>query len=289
MPDVAGKHGVSVFFVLSGYLITRVLLREETTDFRAFYLRRARRLLPALLLAVATAWMFGWVEGWGLVWPLTYSTNFALAAGYGHYPLSHTWSLAIEEHFYLVWPVVLLLIGRRWKPALWLSMVAFVWAVYATGTADSFLSYQWSTDSHAFMLFAGCALALARHHRVVASFPSWAGVVGVVGVVAASYVPAVGWDRGLILKTLPVVFALIAVNSDRNVLLEHRVLAWFGLVSYGLYLWHGLLLKGTTLPPVIAVGLAVGVAAVSWYAVEKPILEYQPTRRRLVDAVQVEL
>jgi peptidoglycan/LPS O-acetylase OafA/YrhL len=122
----SGSYGVIVFFVLSGFLITTILLKElerwDRPRLRWFYGRRAIRLIPALLLVVAgylilQVTVFGepglW---WGQSWPaLFYVSNYVLEGGGDLLHLTHTWSLAIEEHFYLLWPMTLLVLPRRWR------------------------------------------------------------------------------------------------------------------------------------------------------------------------------
>src|SRR5690606_14913209 len=105
-----GSYGVTIFFVLSGYLITRLLAAERDAtgrvDYRRFFVRRARRLLPALLIVSAT-WAL--ISGsWRDTLPaLLYVSNYSTLSGGEWTPLHHTWSLAVEEHFYLIWPFLI--------------------------------------------------------------------------------------------------------------------------------------------------------------------------------------
>ena len=111
----AGTVGVSVFFVLSGFLITRLLLEEHRATgavrFGNFYARRALRLLPAMAVMLAIVGTWGAVSGEinaPVLWPALYLSNIAVASGVDVGVFTHTWSLALEEQFYLVWPLVLL-------------------------------------------------------------------------------------------------------------------------------------------------------------------------------------
>ena len=106
-----GAHvGVTIFFVLSGYLITSVL--REKHDLAAFYVRRARRLLPALLVWVLALTLAGVITARDALPPLLYVANWAAVGGGLSTPLAHTWSLATEEQFYLLWPLVLIAMRR---------------------------------------------------------------------------------------------------------------------------------------------------------------------------------
>jgi peptidoglycan/LPS O-acetylase OafA/YrhL len=206
-----GFLGVDVFFVVSGFLITRLLLREHARTgrirLRAFYLRRARRLLPALgvlVLAVALAGLSIWRGRPGLGADLTatlgYATNWWFIARHHSYfltsgppsPVGHLWSLAIEEQFYLLWPALLIVLlrGRRRGPALVAGAAAGV-AVASTVLmavlavlddvpyrTDSSRLY-FGTDTHAMGLLLGAVLAalLARHGRLLRRVPPWCAEV----------------------------------------------------------------------------------------------------------------
>ena len=188
-----GRAGVDVFFVISGFLITTLLLVERDRSGRiglgAFYMRRALRLYPALLVAVAGALLLAYLKMpvfgassasfdstlEGTPFALFYTMNVARAAEWSNGGfLGHTWSLAIEEQFYLVWPVVVILVLRRRGPALlgWLALACAVTsAVLRTGLdaagIDPELLYN-ATFSHVDGIFAGCALGVLWHLR-----PDW--------------------------------------------------------------------------------------------------------------------
>ena len=174
-----GAVGVIVFFVLSGYLITSILLAEHAAtgriDLRAFYTRRALRLFPALaLLVVALPFLqklvadpqltYGYIRWAGET--ALYLGDFVRSGGGTLGPLDHTWSLAVEEQFYLVWPLVLLalLFRARGDAAKLLRSVAALAAVSAGWTVLAaflfpFVRTYYAPDTNAFALMAGCALA----------------------------------------------------------------------------------------------------------------------------------
>jgi len=268
----AGSWGVVLFFVLSGYLITRLLCAETDCeghiDIRRFYLRRAFRLLPALivvclvLLAAGTAWS-------QVVPALGYYANYARIAGVDVGPLTHTWSLAVEEHFYLLWPLLIGVIPPRHRLRVigLLAVAAVAWRGVAIGVMSPSWVYN-ATDTNAAALLAGCYLGVARPRPwrwawwsvptlLVLMFLPMFGAEG----------PASAWG-GFVAIGLGVIAIQHAVARPRW--LETPVLVWLGKISYGLYLWHYLYLR-TAAPAWAALALAVATAAASWYLVETPI------------------
>ncbi|HEX7132661.1 MAG TPA: acyltransferase family protein [Iamia sp.] len=271
-----GYLGVDVFFVLSGYLITTLLLRERVAtggiDLRQFWVRRLRRLAPALLLLLAVVGIaapflvdaaqraslrsdglaaLGYVANWRFI--VSEQSYFAGVPS----PLRHLWSLSVEEQWYLVFPVVLALVlrsTRRIRVVLaglvLVTVASALWMAHlAAGPVELSRAY-YGTDSRAHSLLVGAILAIAaaqwplhRARRALAVL----GVAGAVLVVAA-FVLVGEADRwmyrggflGLALATAAVI---AAVALPRPVGPLSRVLGWaplvaVGKVSYGLYLWH---------------------------------------------------
>jgi peptidoglycan/LPS O-acetylase OafA/YrhL len=262
-----GIAGVTLFFVLSGYLITGILAREYTrtegVDLRSFYIRRARRLLPALALVLAfyvpLAYMVGIEQNtiWqGLSAALLYFANVSVAVeGWSLGPLGQTWSLAMEEQFYMVWPV--LLVALLPKPRRWIlgGLAAIVVLSLATrgfhGWSDdeSYRLAYYMPWSNVFALAVGAALALIR----LSSAPRHLGPICLFGLLAVAGPMGLinglhsGENYGQRLLAGPIAAAFAAgvvwAAQDGQVkqLFEHRRLVWFGVISYGLYLWHGML------------------------------------------------
>ena len=315
-----GFLGVDTFFVLSGFLITSLLVGEFTRrggiGFAGFWARRARRLLPALLLVLlavaayavlaAPATQLDRLRGDGLA-TLFYGANWRfIASGQSYFdlfseasPLRHMWSLAIEEQFYLVWPLITfaclrLARGRHWL----LGLVCGAGAGASIATmavlydpVDPSRAY-YGTDSRAHLLLigAGLALLLARWSpRGVAR----AGVhaLGLAGAVACvmfwTLVPdtAAWMYRGGYAVFGVCVAAVItsAIQPGRFALrsfLSLPPLVWIGRISYGLYLWHWPVivvaspartgLDGAQLT-ILRVGLTFAIATASFYLVEQPI------------------
>lgn len=277
-----GFLGVDVFFVLSGFLITGLLAREfERTgglDIRGFYLRRFRRLVPALVLLLLTVLIGSAffvpdaaprVRGDGLAALLYVSNWWLIANGQSYFEfisrpplLQHLWSLAIEEQFYLLWPVCVLLlmwrVGRRGLgiTALVLSLVSTLWMALLSvqrgyPEADPSRIY-FGTDTHCMGLLLGAALAafwqpwtagpLTRRANAAMAL---LGVLSCAGV-AYAYVEVgerapVLYRGGFLLLSVVVCNVIVTAShpaSSFGRLLGRQPLRWIGERSYGLYLWH---------------------------------------------------
>ncbi|MGN6694905.1 MAG: acyltransferase family protein, partial [Aquihabitans sp.] len=291
-----GYLGVDLFFVLSGYLITSLLLVEFANDggvdLLAFWGRRLRRLLPALLLLLLGVALYAVViarpidltqirqDGFGT---LFYVANWvAIFRGQSYWdislvpsPLQHTWSLAIEEQFYLVWPVVVWLLARGVRAASdrgerlaqrvqYLAVAGVIVSVmlftglWRLGASDTRV-YQ-GTDTRAFALLMGVTLAATRFlwpngwrngDGRRASRRAWSGIevcgIAAIGLLGWAWYSLEGTSPALYQGLLPlcsllgaIVIAAASVPGSPVVapVLSIAPLRWFGLISYGLYLWH---------------------------------------------------
>lgn len=256
-----GGVGVTVFFALSGYLITGILLREVrrtgTVRFGGFYAKRALRLAPALLLLLALLpVLIPYSPGWGShYWrnafaAAGYFANWAQVGGWNLMLLNHTWSLSVEEHFYLLWPALLLLGCRRLSPrrfAVVVSLGAVVflaWRVgyYQAGASSARIYY--GTDTNAGALMSGAAVAAWHQAGVRPRLPGWLPSLAVLGILCAVAMPGRVTSLGAIASQLPALVAvgcaaLIVAASGQPVRgLTWRPLRYLGAVSYGWYLWH---------------------------------------------------
>jgi peptidoglycan/LPS O-acetylase OafA/YrhL len=286
-----GYIGVDVFFVLSGFLITALLLEERartgTIRVRAFWMRRARRLLPGLLVLVAVVGGLGaigagqyWVTPQALLAALTFTTNWFLFTG-EFTALTHTWSLGVEEQFYVTWPLIVLAATTRFRRERFLSVTITLVGLFTIWAAV--LPY-WSTPAHVAFGFdarvspilMGCALAAWMHGRTLAAPPVWIIwlALAMLGSITVGLLPA--FLTGLISTVL-----IWAISSRAEVpLLEGRLILWVGIRSYGIYLWHVPVLfvaiGAYKLQPVtaFAVGCALtAIAAGASYAfIERPFV-----------------
>ncbi|MBI5089057.1 MAG: acyltransferase [Actinobacteria bacterium] len=319
-----GYLGVSLFFTLSGYLITRLVIHEHDVagrvSLRRFYGRRIRRLLPAstatvLLVISGTRWhLLAASQGlestvrWSVAqlanWhQLASGNSYAgmFADGPSQSPMAHYWSLAIEEQFYLVAPILLIVGLRWWRPRMdQISIAAFVAAATtAIVTAQLFGpdAAYFSTPARASELLAGVALATVLHSRQV---PVWLGrmalpaLLAVLAIVATTGATDSAWPyRGALPAFALLSASLIAsLQSPSAVLsvLSTRPLVAVGRISYGLYLYHWPVYGWLTADRVgvdgvwlLVVRLAVSVAfaTVSYAVLEQPIrrarLAWRPT------------
>jgi peptidoglycan/LPS O-acetylase OafA/YrhL len=272
-----GFVGVDIFFVISGFLITTLLLRELDSsgrvDLRRFWVRRARRLLPALAVVVVAAIAAAWIAGGDLLvgierqtlGALTFSTNWLdIAAGTDYFdqssqPLFLTfWSLAVEEQFYLFWPpAVVAVAALRWHhlrsarvAAALAGVSALAMALLVDGSEPTRVYY--GTDTHAFGLMAGVAVAFAFAGAApLLAGPTWqrarrwlpfVGVFVFAALVAAlDSASTVTYRGGLVLASVAGVLMVASLPGPPDLfteLMRLRPLAWVGERSYGLYLWH---------------------------------------------------
>ncbi|MEZ5855414.1 MAG: acyltransferase family protein [Hyphomicrobiaceae bacterium] len=308
---VGGYTGVDVFFVISGFVITQLIVRElgsGTFSLLNFYERRVRRILPALLLVMLATAIWG-----ALVFlpsemqslSMSQLSIFALVANFhawrtaGYFgesavsqPLLHTWSLAVEEQFYLVFPLVLVAATRKFRryrtsllvAAGLLSLLVFWWAALTRPNAAYYLApfRGWEFMAGALLVFARRGM---RYQRAVLEALAVLGA----GLVAFAFAANLATAVELPLRILCAVTGtalLIGVGSPDNAptlvtrLLANRMLVALGLISYPLYLWHWPLIVGwhynmpgrMTLPGGTAiVVLSIALASATYWLIEKPI------------------
>jgi peptidoglycan/LPS O-acetylase OafA/YrhL len=268
-----GDVGVTAFFVLSGFLITSILTGQQARtgriDVLAFYRRRIIRLAPALLGLIGFTLVLGLAIGWPTEWELgiasclAYISNWVQVADINIDPLGHTWSLAIEEQFYLLWPAVLILLrGRVLAVAVAGIVAASAIRLVATGPLEYF-----STVTRADAILVGCVLALVR--------PRWHPAAAVTGVVALVAVALLNPGHDIAIPaTMAATAAVIAGRFE-----PLGVLAPIGLRAYSLYLWNYpmSLLFG----PIGILGpvMTVLVAEISYRLLEAPVLHRGGRRR----------
>jgi peptidoglycan/LPS O-acetylase OafA/YrhL len=293
-----GFLGVDIFFVLSGFLITTLLLEEWARDravsLRAFYVRRARRLLPALLalLAILGAVAAAYASSGASVAPiltsiaacLFYAANIWRAAGHELIaPLTPMWSLAEEEQFYLLWPPLLVLLLRRGFNLRRLAggvalaaVAAMLWRAHLGPGARSYFAPDTRSDP----LLIGCLLAIVRHHIPRIPIPV-AAVAGAalaadlaVSSISGGFVNLFGFPLAEISTAVLIAAALDGSPVAR--VLRFQPLVRLGVISYSLYVWQGFVFALVGGLPGVAV--AVLVAVVSYRYIERPFRRHRAIR-----------
>lgn len=277
-----GFLGVDLFFVISGYVITRLLLdsisRSGGLDLRGFYKARARRLLPPLIFMIVVTAFYISIWAQDSVKRFLTDTPFSLTGvmnwwlvfkqqdyfeAIGRPPLlQHTWSLAVESQFYLIWPVLLLLILKRFGKKV-IPIAALAIALFS-GTALFLVSLQldatstvshvyFGTDTHSIGLFLGAALAVSwipqnfksEVSNRAQNFIDFIGVFGLVGILGSFLlIDASSPTAYKIAFPLAAIFGAAIITSIVHPasrfapILQNRVLLWIGERSYAIYLWH---------------------------------------------------
>ena len=295
-----GFIGVDIFFVISGFLITRIILTQAkagTFSALGFYARRVRRIFPALIVVLAVTYLIGWFvllpDGFALLGRSTaagvaFVSNLFQLGQTGYFapdaaenPLLHLWSLGIEEQFYIFWPLLLVLMFGSKHRRFWMAAIA----VASFGVSLLiFLGYKewsfYSPISRAWELLAGGIVANRLVDVPVAQprrFPqadnllAAIGIAAIVGAAAALNKDSLFPGAYALLPVLGAVLIIIAPNSAVNrILLSSRPMVWIGLISYPLYLWHWPLLSYLAImrngvPNFVDIWAAVIVAvALSW-------------------------
>ncbi|WP_188394430.1 acyltransferase family protein [Oxalicibacterium flavum] len=258
-----GRLGVDIFFVLSGCLITRSLL--QAPDLRRFFVLRFARLLPALLLLLL-AYVFITDDVLGVLPVLLYVSNVTAMAWGEPHMLLHTWSLAVEEHYYLLWPFLLpwLLRQQNRLRLLMLLWVAFtLWRVMNHEVFDFRVAY-YRTDTRLSGLILGSAVALGLH---VSQRLMWLLVPALLIGVFRNV-----WMMGVAMPLVEIATAA-AICSPPAWLAR---LSRLGLISYGVYLWHYFIFALMKSEPwywklAIGGGLTMLVAVASYTWIEAPV------------------
>jgi peptidoglycan/LPS O-acetylase OafA/YrhL len=284
MLALGGWLGVDVFFVLSGFLITSLLLKEHAAtgriSLRNFYARRALRLYPAVVVLLVVGLAFyrqlgnqpggsgeSTLAGYGLTAVVVATYTMDLVFGLTGQPvgqMSHTWSLAVEEQFYLLWPLVLLFLlraGRRvvvWAAVIALASLVTMWALIPPSASGSPDYAYYLPVSRFWELMVGCAVAALVERRQIPSWltRTWISYVAVVTVGAtllvAAYVGSrlpypragggsvMGWAIPLVVAAVAVILVHLTAGPPSRMawLLGRRPLVWLGRRSYGVYLYH---------------------------------------------------
>lgn len=305
-----GFIGVDIFFVISGFLISTIVLddlAQRRFSFIDFYSRRIRRIFPALLLLLLASLLFGWFAlladdykqiGKHVAAAALFVSNYILWNETGYFDVAadskfmlHLWSLGIEEQFYLAWPLLLWFSRKQsLRPmTLVLAIGGFSFALNVHGIFSNELATFYSPLSRLWELLVGSAVACHQLARKSSGLPirhsnirSWLGAsliaISVLALSKDSYFP--GWWA-----LLPTVGAGLAISSGagawiNRVAMSNRVLVWFGLISFPLYLWHWPILSFLrvledrplgTAPRISALAASLIFAWLTYVSAEKPL------------------
>ncbi|MFI5371814.1 MAG: acyltransferase family protein [Candidatus Eisenbacteria bacterium] len=323
VPGVKGGFlGVDVFFTLSGFLITSLLVEEWSTTgavrLSRFYGRRFLRLIPAVIVVLAVSAPF--VPWSWTVLALCYAANWGVITGhFGVSPIRHLWSLSVEEQFYIVWPILLVILLRARAPRRWfyavvalLALASTTFKIVAWRSPADWVRLFHGSDGRADQLWIGCGLGLFLSWSTVAGrrgFRSLVRVVVIPAIVFLGYLfvnAAVYWeffyrDAGFALVALATAIVLLHLMTAPYrwlaAILEWRPLVAIGRISYGLYLWHqpvgwftdprrfALFATAPRYGIMAArVILAFALAGASWFVIERPMRRlrqrFEPVGRR---------
>jgi peptidoglycan/LPS O-acetylase OafA/YrhL len=311
-----GFVGVDVFFVISGFLISSIIfgsLKKNSFSFLYFYTRRVNRIFPALLLMLAATWIFGWFSlltdeytqlGKHMAGGAAFVSNFVLLGESSYFDnsaetklLLHLWSLGIEEQFYLVWP---LMVWAAWKARVnALVLIVLVGGISFTINVMSVhtdpVTTFYSPQTRFWELLVGSLLAYVALHKSMV-FPGWRAassptvrnlqsLAGVALLISAFALTTKSHQFPGWLALLPTIGAALIISAGpfawiNKTVLSSRLLVWFGLISFPLYLWHWPLLsfahilEGSTASPTtlsLAVVTSVFLSWLTYKFVERPL------------------
>lgn len=316
-----GSLGVDMFFVLSGFLISSILIRErahsDRLNLKPFYLRRATRLFPALVAFLLAYFAYGiathqskLVAGVTVITGFTYSTNWYLAFhnAADFLTMSHLWTLALEEQFYLVWPAAFMLLISSRRPmrttlwccglltvTVWLLRVSD-WESWYTTLHHSAVEVSGTLHASSFLIGAAAAIIGVRPFAGTKILPIAATIACAVMLwlyaVGNAYSKLVNYG-GLELFALCIAIIILAIVEDRWIGSKFwalKPLRLTGRVSYGIYLWHPLVFTAVLHETptwhwysrlVLSAAAIAGVTALSWHFVEQPA---QRLRKRFTSA-----
>ena len=317
-----GFIGVDIFFIISGFLISSIIfenLHRNSFSFTEFYIRRINRIFPALLIVLLASFIFGWVIlladeytqlGKHIASGAGFISNFMLWSESGYFdnaaitkPLLHLWSLGIEEQFYIFWPLVLWV---AWRSRINLLAITVIIAIISfilnvSTIHDNAVATFYSPQTRFWELLIGSCLAyltlfkqsllqkLTIGHGNLQSFcGSMLLVIGVLSITKERAFP--GWWA-----LLPTIGAALIISAGpqawlNRTIFANRLLVWFGLISFPLYLWHWPLLSfaniwvGTVPSALIrlaAIGISIAFAWITYRLIERPIRMHDNKRRNV--------
>lgn len=298
----AGYLGVDIFFALSGFLITRILIFEKAEDklsFKVFYLKRALRIFPIYYICIL---LVGFIISWdALGWCAAYLSNYYFAIDEADNAMRHTWSLCVEEHYYLFWPLLISFANQK------TAKVLIGWVIPAIAIISAILSLMYldngidlvNKGSHHRMLTLALGSFIAYYESKLTNIKKGQLILAVIisgafllfgrllfsqeGKVFVRFVSSSVFSVSLLILLIQSSF-----GEGGNIVksfLNSAIMKFFGKISYGLYLFHQPILYylgvshmhedvKVSLPyAILLLALCVGIPAVSFYVVENPLLK----------------
>lgn len=305
-----GFLGVDLFFVLSGFLITSLLFREGedslSSKLKSFYYRRGLRILPALYALLIVSFAVAIWEGsslryqWNSTWSaLLFISNWTFEPFFPQTQddLGHLWSLAVEEQFYIVWPLAFFIFKRlriHWLVITSaMAILVVVIALHRNALWSSQIPWLFiyiKTETRADAILIGCAFAyIFRYVSISPKLLRAFGYISVVVLITIAYLYSdfkngFLYQGGFSLIAFlfgVVILAIVLLPSFGGPLMSSSMLIWWGQRSYGIYLWHLLIFRifgrhefvgSELLRVVLAVGISLFVAEASWRLIEQPFI-----------------
>ena len=296
-----GEAGVDVFFVISGFLITSLMLREHDRQGRislaGFYRRRSLRIFPAyffFLFFVFVLSHFGWLPMNNHAWPylLTYTYNLNPHLGAG--TIGHVWSLCVEEHFYLLWPLTVVLFGVRRAPfalygCIFIAPILRFWLYLS----HSRLNIDFFTPTRLDTIAVGCLLAFAFRQPWLRYFRrGWvATCAGLVFLASVFLVRSGKYELGpehfveASMIAVMIAFLVRDANGPVGRFLNWRPVVWIGTLSYSIYLGQTLVV-GDMAPLWARIPAVMLYACFSYYVIESPFLKLKDRVKAPVQKVE---
>ena len=314
----AGFIGVDIFFVISGYLISSIIisdLKNKNFSFLDFYIKRIKRIFPALILVLISCFIFGWFAlfpiefnqlGKHIAGSASFIPNFILWDEAGYFdntantkPLLHIWSLGIEEQFYFFWPLLLWFFFKIrinfTLSIIFLIIISFCFNVYESNYDKVASFYSPITRFWELLIGSFLALIIVRKKRFIVSNLSsnFLSIMGPSLIFLGFFLIDDGSAYPGILAIFPVIgsfFIILAGNNAifNRIILSNKILVWFGLISFPLYLWHWPLISFARIIEsdfpnenyrIISIIISIILAWITYKFLEKPI---RSTKSRII-------
>jgi peptidoglycan/LPS O-acetylase OafA/YrhL len=318
-----GLRGVELFFILSGFLITGILLdsKNSKTYFKSFYARRFLRIFPLYYFVLAVSFILlpqiidvdepGKLVINNQAWLWTYNSNLSYYFGFSGWDVStnfpsfgHFWSLSVEEHFYIFWPLIIYFTKEKWisKVLIGITLVSLIIVLFDYFSEGLIPILRWTTFRGAGALSIGGLIAWNKRNSFnwlrLTKFAKQIIIPGGILFLASNFIPrkfglldTASFVTSIVFFTLLIITA-INDNKITNKLFNHKWLYFIGKISYGIYVYHGLLrpyfkqyiyegmlahmnngIFATIIYTIICTTVSIIISWLSWIIIEKPVIQ----------------